>query len=194
MAQPNPVANPTQPDASTEDKKEDKSEENKEGQNVANEEEEDSQKVEIISKEMKDNIEYVFNIYDKTKEGFCKFEDLPMILRALNFNPTTTDLNAYNSAFDIAKKGTFDLKALTKIVEIKLKDTDTYEELYEALKLFDEDKDGKLSVQEFRYAMTQMGDQMKEEEVDDMIKEADSGQTGYVEIKEYTKFLLNIKS
>ena len=75
----------------------------------------------------------------------------------------------------------------------KSKDTDTIEELVEALKCFDDDKDGKLSVPEFRYAMTKMGEQMDEQVVDDMIKEADKENTGYIVILDFAKICFNIK-
>jgi len=37
---------------------------------------------------MIDNVDDVFDIFDKQKEGFVKDADLGTILRALNFNPT----------------------------------------------------------------------------------------------------------
>jgi calmodulin len=45
-------------------------------------------------------------------------------------------------------------KQIFEIVANKLKDTDTIEELVEAMKLFDLDKDGKIEVKELRWAMT----------------------------------------
>jgi|LakMenE01Jun11ns_1017448.scaffolds.fasta_scaffold6678518_1 Ca2+-binding EF-hand superfamily protein len=39
---------------------------------------------------------------------------------------------------------------------------DTYEELIEALKQFDYDQDGRITVSEFRYFMCKMGDPFEE--------------------------------
>ena len=80
-----------------------------------------------------------------------------------------------------------------KIVDMKLKDTDTIEELIEAMKLFDNDRDGKLLVPELRWAMTRLGEQMDEGIVDEMIKEVDPDQKGLVDILEFSKVCFNIK-
>eukprot|EP00351_Strombidinopsis_sp_SopsisLIS2011_P002915 CAMPEP_0116876564 /NCGR_PEP_ID=MMETSP0463-20121206/8474_1 /TAXON_ID=181622 /ORGANISM="Strombidinopsis sp, Strain SopsisLIS2011" /LENGTH=64 /DNA_ID=CAMNT_0004523231 /DNA_START=400 /DNA_END=594 /DNA_ORIENTATION=- len=61
-------------------------------------------------------------------------------------------------------------------------DTDTTEELVEAMKLFDYDQDGKLSVQDLRWAMAKLGDCMDEASIDEMIKVIDEDNSGFVEI------------
>lgn len=50
------------------------------------------------------------------------------------------------------------MKIVNRIVDKKLKDTDTIDELVEAMKLFDNDRDGKLIVPELRWAMTRLGE------------------------------------
>ena len=85
------------------------------------------------------------------------------------------------------------MKTVNKIVDRKLKDTDTIDELVEAMKLFDNDRDGKLLVPELRWAMTKLGEQMDESMVDDMIKEIDPENKGLVDILEFAKVCFNIK-
>ena len=45
------------------------------------------------------------------------------------------------------------------------KDPDTLQDVTDALKVFDTDHDGKVTVEEFLYAMVNMGEKMTEEEV-----------------------------
>ena len=80
-----------------------------------------------------------------------------------------------------------------KIVDKKLKEPDTLEELVEAMKLFDNDKDGKLLVPELRWAMNRLGEQLDEGLVDEMVKEIDTQQNGYIDIWEFAKTCFNIK-
>lgn len=80
-----------------------------------------------------------------------------------------------------------------KIVDRKLQDTDTIDELIEAMKLFDNDRDGKLNVPELRWAMTKLGDPMDEGMVDEMIKEVDTKNDGLIDIVEFAKICFNIK-
>lgn len=84
-------------------------------------------------------------------------------------------------------------RTVMKIVDRKLMDTDTIDELVEALKLFDTDKDGRLNVPELRWAMTKLGDAMDEGAVDEMIKEVDADADNYIDILEFAKICFNIK-
>ena len=87
---------------------------------------------------MKDQVEDVFEIFDKQKEGIVKDQDLGTILRALNFNPTEKELQNLIKEFDQGGTG-ISLEVLYKIVDKKMHDTDSLEELIEALRLFDGD-------------------------------------------------------
>jgi calmodulin len=84
-------------------------------------------------------------------------------------------------------------KTVMKIVDRKMMDTDTIDELVEAMKLFDTDRDGRLNVPELRWAMTKLGDVMDEGIVDEMIKEVDSDADGLIDIIEFAKICFNIK-
>lgn len=62
----------------------------------------------------------------------------------------------------------------------KMKDTDTEEELIEAFKVFDRDGNGLISAAELRHVMTNLGEKLTEEEVDEMIREADIDGDGHI--------------
>lgn len=64
----------------------------------------------------------------------------------------------------------------------KMKDTDSEEEIKEAFKVFDKDGNGYISAAELRHVMTNLGEKLSENEVDEMIREADvdgDGQINY---------------
>ena len=69
---------------------------------------------------------------------------------------------------------------------------DTMEELIEAMKLLDTNRDGTIPTNELRWAMTKLGDPLDEASVDDMIKDID-GDKGHVDIMEFAKVCFNIK-
>lgn len=56
----------------------------------------------------------------------------------------------------------------------------TEEELLNAFKVFDLDNSGTISVPEFRYVMTNYGMQLPDEDVDEMIKDADPANNGVI--------------
>ena len=55
------------------------------------------------------------------------------------------------------------------------------DELREAFKVFDKDKDGFLSADEFRNIMTKMGEKFSNAEVDEMLKAADTNGDGQID-------------
>ena len=56
-------------------------------------------------------------------------------------------------------------------------------------RLFDHDGDGKISAEELRKTMTDLGEQVTEEEVVAMIKEADIDGDGQINMKEFSRLM-----
>ena len=74
---------------------------------------------------------------------------------------------------DADGNGTIDFPEFLSLMARKMKDTDTEEELIEAFKVFDRDGNGLISAAELRHVMTNLGEKLTDEEVDEMIREAD---------------------
>eukprot|EP00434_Breviolum_minutum_P036116 symbB.v1.2.031988.t1/scaffold3776.1/size50502/3 len=75
----------------------------------------------------------------------------------------------------------------------KLKETDTEEELIEAFKVFDRDRDGFISGGELRASMTNLGERLNDAEVDEMIKEADLDGDGLINYDEFVRMMMASK-
>jgi calmodulin len=78
--------------------------------------------------------------------------------------------------------GTVDFPEFLTMMSRKLKDIESEDELQEAFKIFDKDGNGLISASELRHVMTNLGEKLSDEEVDEMIREADldgDGQVNY---------------
>jgi Ca2+-binding EF-hand superfamily protein len=69
----------------------------------------------------------------------------------------------------------------------KMKDTDSEEEIREAFKVFDRDNNGFISAAELRHVMTSIGEKLTDDEVDEMIREADQDGDGRIDCEEIKK-------
>ena len=84
--------------------------------------------------------------------------------------------------FDLTGSGTIDFYEFLHLMTRKFMEVDLEQELKHAFSMFDRDGNGLISAQELRYAMTNMGEKLSDEEVDEMIKTADidgDGQINY---------------
>lgn len=94
----------------------------------------EKQKFELLDEEMMDQVKKWFDSFDKDKDGQIQTSELGTILRILDFNPTEKELQDMINEVDPTRTALVDLNTVNKLVERKLHDTDTIEELVEALK------------------------------------------------------------
>ena len=91
--------------------------------------------------------------------------------------------------------GTIDFPEFLTMMARKMKDTDSEEEIREAFRVFDKDGNGFISAAELRHVMTNLGEKLTDEEVDEMIREADidgDGQVNYEGKLSYVTLTLKV--
>ena len=110
--------------------------------------------------------------FDKNSDGYVNTKELGTLVRAINLNPTETEIAEMMKKVDPANSGQFNLSQLEQMIRSRGTDSDTLQDIIDALRVFDTDNDGKVTVAEFRYAMINMGERMEEEEVDEIIADS----------------------
>jgi Ca2+-binding EF-hand superfamily protein len=117
-------------------------------------------------------IKEIFMLFDKNSDGYVSVKDLGTLVRAINLNPTETEIVEMMRKVDPTNSGQFNLNSLEQMVRSRGADNDTLSDIVDALRVFDTDNDGKITVGEFRYAMINMGERMDEAEVDEIIADS----------------------
>lgn len=105
--------------------------------------------------------------------GTITTKDLQSLMRSLGQNPTEEELQDMINEVDCDGIGTIDFPDFLEMQARKMKDTDTEEELVEAFRVFDTRGDGFISAAELRQVMTNLGEALDQDEIDEMIREAD---------------------
>ncbi|CAI2383574.1 unnamed protein product [Moneuplotes crassus] len=153
----------------------------------------DKPKYKFLTEELEDQVKKWFDSFDKDRDGQIQTSEIGTILRIMNLNPTERELQKMTEKHDSGRTGLVNEEAVKLMVDEKLHDTDTIEEMVEALKCFDNDKDGKVQICDLRWAMTQLGEKMDDAMCDDIINEADPSKQGYFDIMDFAKALKGIK-
>merc|ERR1712232_1017619 len=91
---------------------------------------------------------------------------------------------------DADGNGTIDFLEFLPLMARKMNDTDTEEKLIEAFKVFDRDCNGFISAAELRHGMTNLGEKLTDEEVDEMVREADVDGDEQINYEEFVKMMM----
>ena len=118
-------------------------------------------------------IKEIFALFDKNGKGSVPTSELGTLIRALNLNPTDSEIKEMEQRVDPKDSKSFSLDKLEKIVMERGKDKETLQDLVDALKVFDSDHDGKITVRDFKHAMMTMGEKMENDEIDEIVGDSE---------------------
>jgi calmodulin len=96
-------------------------------------------------------------------------------MRSLGQNPTASDVQDMTNEMDCDDNGTITFDDFKALMRRKMLDTEPEDEIRVAFKVFDNDGDGFISKAELRHVMSNLGERLSDEEIDDMIREAELG-------------------
>ena len=85
--------------------------------------------------------------------------------------------------------GEVEFEEFVDVMLRKVKTHEAEEELREAFKIFDVDGNGFISARDLRQSMTKLGERLSNEEVDEMIREANFDNEGEINIEEFIMML-----
>uniref|UniRef100_A0A8D0G6Z3 Calglandulin n=1 Tax=Sphenodon punctatus TaxID=8508 RepID=A0A8D0G6Z3_SPHPU len=130
-----------------------------------------------------------FSLFDKDGDVCITTKELGVVMRLLGQNPTQAELQDMINEVDTDGSGTIDYPKFLSMMARRVRDSDGEEEIREAFRVFDKDGNGYVSVAELRHVITNLGEKLSDEEVDEMIKEADGDRDGQVNYEEFVRML-----
>ncbi|CAL1537420.1 unnamed protein product [Lymnaea stagnalis] len=142
-----------------------------------------------ISDEERKEIREAFQILDEDGDGRLSLEDMKTLLQSQFMVFTDSQVTAVVKELDEDDSGFIEYKEFEKyVIENNLSKPTVEEfgaEMKEAFQLFDTDKNGYIDAHEFKSFMTTLGDKMTDEEVMDMMKDADTNGDGQIDYLEF---------
>ncbi|XP_022974413.1 calmodulin-like protein 11 [Cucurbita maxima] len=147
---------------------------------------------EILSEEQIVEFKEAFCLFDKDGDGCISIEELATVTRSLDQNPTEEELLDMIKEVDTDCNGTIEFSEFLNLMANRIKETDADEELKEAFKVFDKDQNGFISATELRHVMINLGEKLTDDEVKQMIEEADLDGDGQVNFDEFVKMMMTV--
>ncbi|KAI0209245.1 Calmodulin [Lamellibrachia satsuma] len=136
--------------------------------------------VEKLTDEQIAEIREAFQLFDKDGSGSISTKELGMAMRSLGQNPTEDQLMDMVNEVDENDSGAVDFPEFLKMMARMVTNTDTEVETREAFRCFDVDNNGYIKVDEMRYVMRNLGVDMSEREINELIAEADTNKDGRI--------------
>ncbi|KAK8924189.1 hypothetical protein KSP39_PZI019645 [Platanthera zijinensis] len=146
----------------------------------------------LLSEDQISEFREAFCLFDKDGDGCITLEELATVIQSLGQNPIKEELQDMINEVDINGNGTIEFGEFLSLMARKIKETDAEEELKEAFKVFDKDQNGYISAAELRNVMINLGEKLTDEEVDQMIREADLDGDGQVNYEEFVRMMMAV--
>ncbi|KAI4748878.1 EF-hand protein [Aureobasidium sp. EXF-12298] len=165
-----------------------------------------------LTEEQVSEFKEAFSLFDKDGDGQITTKELGTVMRSLGQNPSESELQDMINEVDADNNGTIDFPGQSSpslncsranqeadvysptefltMMARKMKDTDSEEEIREAFKVFDRDNNGFISAAELRHVMTSIGEKLTDDEVDEMIREADQDGDGRIDYNEFVQLMM----
>jgi|TARA_B110000208_G_scaffold129824_1_gene157548 Ca2+-binding EF-hand superfamily protein len=140
----------------------------------------------------------VFALFDRDCDGLVETTRLDVLCRALGGTPPSA--SDWPRMHELKRPeftnvgadgvGSVTLDDFLFVLKFKAKDAMTPQAILEAFRVFDDEGAGYVSSDNLRKWMLQLGTLLSPDEVDEMIREADSEGQGFIEYVDFVEFLM----
>jgi len=126
-----------------------------------------------------------FGLFDKDKDGQISKAELKAVFQALGQKPTDQEISDMVREVDSTKKGTINFNDFVNMMARRKRDPDDEDDVQQAFRLFDQDKDGFISPAELRAVLASLGEKVSDSELADIIRDADKDKDGKLNFQEF---------
>lgn len=139
-----------------------------------------------LSKEREKKLKETFGLIDHDKDNYINSNEVGLLLRGLGIYLTEEDIVELNKELIQNGNDKVTYEELKKIYIEKLKTNKTSKDLIQAFEFFDEEKTGKVNLNELKHGLIVLGDCLNEEEINYLINEI-GDEDGNIDYKKLAK-------
>ncbi|XP_070073497.1 uncharacterized protein [Drosophila takahashii] len=142
-----------------------------------------------LSEAQKCDIKEAFDLFDNECTGYIEVKELKVAIRALGFEPKKEEIKRMIAEIDKDCSGRIVFNDFLHLMTMKMAEKDTKEEILKAFRLFDDDETGKISFRNLKRVARELGETLTDEELREMIDEADLDNDGEVNQEEFLRIM-----
>ena len=142
-----------------------------------------------LTEEQKQEIKEAFDLFDTDGSGTIDAKELNVAMRALGFEPKKEEIRKLIADVDTNGSGVIDFPEFLDMMTTKMAERDPREEMSKAFRLFDDDETGKISFKNLKRVAKELGENMTDEEIQEMIDEADRDGDGEISEEEFMRIM-----
>ena len=143
----------------------------------------------LLTQEQLGEFKKAFSKFDRDGNGFISGAELRHVMTNLGKKLTDEEADDIIREADIDGDGKVNCEEFVAMMASKMKDADREEEIRVAFRVLDRDGNGFITAAELRHVMTNIGDKLTDEEVYEMIREADIDGDGQVNCEEFVAMM-----
>ena len=132
----------------------------------------------------------VFDMLDKDKDTKITTKELGNALRISGAAPSQQELEMIIQGLEESGNNLITFEKFLALFEKLINNQDSEEDIINEFKKMDKIGNGTISEKDLRDLMSNYGNALTQDEIEDVIQEANVAQNGYINIENFTKILL----
>lgn len=138
-----------------------------------------------LTEEQKQEIREAFDQFDTDGSGSIDAKELKVAMRALGFDMSREQIRQMIASVAGSNVPAIDFNQFMEMMGQKILERDPLQEIKKAFELFDKDHNGSISLKDLKAATIELGENLTDDELREMIREADRDLDGEVGEKEF---------
>lgn len=131
-----------------------------------------------------------FGAYDKRGDSQIKVGDIGSAMKKMGHNITPEFLEKWEEDIDQDGTGFIGFDEFIILARRKIQEDEDERELKEIFRVLDKEKRGEVNTSELRWILKSLGDDLTEDDIDDMIADVDTDGSGWVDYDEFSKLMM----